>query len=89
MFLKFHLSYEDAHSHTVSDIKSIALHYLKNPAGFPLDLAAILPYELIGVFVPTPSTRTTVLLYLRLPHAIRVIRTRWFFSAEEKKLNQR
>ncbi len=87
--MKFHLAYEDTHSHTVSDIKSIAFHYLKTPAGFLLDLVTILPYELIGVFVPTPSTRTAVILYLRLPHTLRVIRTRWFFSAEEKKLNQR
>ena len=54
IFLKFHLSYEDSHSHTLSDIKSTALHYLKDPAGFPLDLVAILPYEIIGLFVPTP-----------------------------------
>ncbi len=89
MFLKFHISYKDSNSNTVSDLKSIALRYLKDPRGFLLDLAALLPYELIGVFIPDPSTRLVAVLYLRIPHIMRVIRVQWLFSAEEKKLNQR
>ena len=89
IFMKFHLSYKDPQGRTVTDFKSIALHYLKNPTGFPLDFAAVFPYELIALTVPQPDIRTAVVLYLRLPHVLRAVRIQGFFSTEEKRLNQR
>ena len=89
MFMKFHLAYKDAQGCVVTDFKSIALHYLKDPFGFLLDFASTFPYELIGAPIKDQSQRTAALLYLRLPHIIRVIRIQWFFSEEEKRLNQK
>jgi len=73
----------------VTNFKSIALHYLKNPTGFALDFAALFPYELIALPISDSKIRTATLLYLRIPHVMRVIRIQGFFSVEEKRLNQR
>ena len=54
-----------------------------------LDFIGLFPCELIALPIPDPATRTAALLYLRLPHVIRVIRIQGFFSVEEKRLNQR
>ena len=89
MFMKFHLAYEDAQGQTVTNFKSIALHYLRDMYGFPLDLAAVLPYELIGLPIPNSKARIATTLYLRLSHVIRVVRIQWFFSVAEKRLNQK
>ena len=83
------MGYEDAKGRIVSDFKSVALHYLKTPSGFSLDIIAALPYEIIALPIPTQSTRQAVLLYIRIFHVIRVIRIRDFFSVEEKRLNQK
>ena len=89
IFIKFHLAYEDEQGRVVTEFKAIALHYLKDPTGFALDVAAVFPYELIGACIPQNNIRTAAVLYLRLPHVIRVIRIQWFFSTEEKRLNQK
>ena len=89
MFLKFHLTYKDKNGQTVTDIKSIVLHYVKDPMGFTFDLVAILPYEILAAPIPDASIRTSAVLYLRLPHVIRGVRIQFFLSEEEKKLNQR
>ncbi len=87
--MKFHLAYEDSNGRIVTNFRSIALHYLKDRSGFPLDLAALLPYELIALSILDSGARQAAVLYLRLPHIIRVVRIQWFFSVEEKRLNQK
>ena len=87
--MKFHLAYTDAQGSVVTDFKSIVLHYLKDPAGFFLDFVSLFPYELIGAPIQDTQKRTAALLYLRLPHIFRVVRIQWFFSEEEKRLNQK
>ena len=57
--------------------------------GFPLDLVAILPYEIIAAPIPDGDVRRAVSLYLRLIHVARVVRIQEFFHKEEKKLNQK
>ncbi len=89
MFMKFHLAYEDPQGRAETNFRAIALHYLRTKSGFPLDLAALLPYEIIGLPIPDAGARTAAVLYLRLPHIIRVVRIQWFFSVEEKRLNQK
>lgn len=89
MFMKFHLAYKDAQGTVVTDFKSIVLHYLKDPSGFLLDSITMFPYELIGAPIQDEAKRTAAVLYLRLPHVIRGIRIQWFFSEEEKRLNQK
>lgn len=86
--MKFHIGYFDDKGVIVSDSKSIALHYLKQPLGFPLDFIAILPYELIPSLITDPNTRLAAVLYIRVIHTIRIIRVRDFFNIEEKRLNQ-
>ena len=83
------MGYLDAKGRVVSDFKSIALHYLKKPLGFPLDLIAALPLEIIALPIPHAHTRTAVLLYCRIIHAIRIVRIKEFFTVEEKRLNQK
>lgn len=83
------MGYLNSQGQLVADFKSSALHYLKKPLGFPLDLIAILPVELIPLPIPNKHTRTAVLLYLRIIHSIRVIRIKDFFAFEEKRLNQK
>ena len=87
--MKFHLAYKDAQGSVVTDFKSIVLHYLKDPSGFLLDSLTMFPYELLGAPIQDEAKRTAAVLYLRLPHVIRVIRIQWFFSEEEKRLNQK
>ena len=89
LFMRFHLAYTDAQGRLVTDFKSIVVHYLKDPAGFLLDFATLFPYELIGAPIQDQQKRTAAVLYLRLPHVCRVIRIQWFFSEEEKRLNQK
>lgn len=89
MLMKFHLAYEDSQGRIVTNFQSIAVHYLKDKSGFLLDLLALLPYEIIGLPIPDPQIREATVLYLRLPHIIRVVRIQWFFSVEEKRLNQK
>ena len=89
IFLKFHLTYKDSNGQTVRDLKSIVVHYIKDPMGFLFDLVAILPYEILAAPVPDSHIRTSVVLYLRLPHVIRGVRIQSFISEEEKRLNQK
>ena len=49
---------------TLSHVTPVALHYLKTPSGFSLDIIAALPYEIIALPIPTQSTCKTVLLYI-------------------------
>lgn len=67
----------------------MALHYLKRPSGFALDLIASLPIEIISLFIPNDDTRMVVALYSRFIHVMRVIRIKDFFAVEEKRLNQK
>ena len=83
------MGYEDAKGRIVSDFKSVALHYLKTPSAFPLDLIAILPFEIIGLPIPDSAISKAVILYFRVLHIIRVVRIRDFFTVEEKRLNQK
>lgn len=62
---------------------------MKDPMGFMFDLVAILPYEILAAPVPDAHIRTSVVLYLRLPHVIRGVRIQSFISEEEKRLNQK
>lgn len=89
IFLKFHLTYKDSNGQTVRDLKSIVLHYVKDPMGFTFDLLAVLPYEILAAPIPDADIRTSAVLYLRLPHIIRGARIQFFISEEEKKLNQK
>ena len=89
IFLKFHLTYKDNNGETVTDLKSIVLHYVKDPMGFTFDLVAVFPYEILAAPVPDVATRTSAVLYLRLPHVIRGVRIQSFMSEEEKRLNQK
>ena len=89
IFLKFHLTYKDSNGQTVTDLKSIVLHYIKDPMGFTFDLVAVFPYEILAAAVPDAAVRTSAVLYLRLPHVIRGVRIQSFMSEEEKKLNQK
>ena len=87
--MKFHIGYLDSKGQLVADNKSSALHYLKKPLGFPLDLIAALPVEIIPLPIPHKHTRLAILLYIRVIHCIRVIRIKDFFVIEEKRLNQK
>ena len=73
----------------MTDLKSIVLHYIKDPIGFTFDLVAVFPYEILAAAVPDAAVRTSAVLYLRLPHVIRGVRIQSFMSEEEKKLNQK
>ena len=88
VFIKFHIGYKDRKGRIVSDFKSVALHYLKAPLGFTVDVITILPVEVFALAITDPGTRTTVLLYSRVLHVGRIVRIWGFFVAEEKKLNQ-
>ena len=46
--------------------------------GFPLDLAAVFPYEVIALTIPQPDIHTAVVLYLWLPHVLRAARIQGF-----------
>lgn len=89
VFLKFHLTYEDHHGNTVSDIKTIVLHYLKSIGGFPLDVVSLFPYELLVLPIRDSRLRVAMVLYMRLPHLTRIVRVKWMFDAQLKYLNQK
>ena len=89
MFLKFHLTYKDSNGETVTDLKAIVLHYMKDPMGFTFDLVSVFPYEILAAPVPDAAARASAVLYLRLPHVIRGVRIQSFMSEEEKRLNQK
>ena len=89
MLVKLKLSYMDANGREVTNIRLVALHYFKDPYGFIFDFVAIFPYELFGAPIQDQAKRAAAVLYLRLPHVIRAIRIRWWFSDEEKRLNQK
>ena len=73
IFVISHLSYKDAQVRAVINFKIIAIHYLKDPTGFPLDLVTVFHYmyEVIALTIPQPNIHTAVVLYLWLPHILR------------------
>ena len=58
IFVISHLSYKDAQVRTVINFKIVALHYLKDPMGFPLDFVSVFHYmyEIINLTIPSPTS---------------------------------
>lgn len=88
IFIKFHIAYEDGRGQIVSDFNSVALHYLKTPYGFFLDIILLMPIELIALLIPDTSTSTSALLYMRIIRVTRIVRIIQVYNIETKRLNQ-
>lgn len=54
-----------------------------------MDCVTLFPYELLVMPISDSSLRVAMVLYMRLPHLIRVIRVKWMFDREQKCLHQR
>lgn len=90
MLIKFHIGYIDSNGLVVLDFRSVALHYLKSPFGFPVDFFSIFPFEIIALFIYiSAGSDNVVWFYVKIPHFVRIFRLWSFFSAQGKKLDQK
>ena len=87
IFVISHLSYKDAQVRAVSNFKIVALHYLKDPTGFPLDLVSVFHYmyELITLTIPARNPHCGGAVPVAAPRPEGLMDP-GFFSREEKKM---
>lgn len=88
IYFKFHTHYITGFGTVVTTKREIAMHYLKDTAGFRLDIISVVPLELLAfIFVVNSNTFWTVYIYCRCNKLIRVFFVIQYFYRTNKKIN--
>ncbi|KAF2899570.1 hypothetical protein ILUMI_06607 [Ignelater luminosus] len=87
IYLNFRTPYANEYGVLVYDKKQIALHYIKDPLGFPLHLASVIPLELIVIFFMKSGNAWLIWSFCRSNRFIKVYYVIEYFHKKNQQLN--